>query len=94
MKSRSSTGVGQKIDLDYDIETMRISDSDPDNQNSYTPKPSANDIMSQLKPQSTLASTSPIIDQATGEILEPENKRIIADVQGSKLKAMLNSLKK
>jgi hypothetical protein len=94
MKSRSSTGVGQKIDLDYDIETMRISDSDPDNQNSYTPKPSANDIMSQLKPQSTLQSTEPIIDQATGEILEPENKRIIADVQGSKLKAMLNSLKK
>jgi hypothetical protein len=93
MKSRSSTGVGQKIDLDYDIETMRISDSDPDNQNSYTPKPSANDIMSQLKPQSTLASTSPIIDQATGEILEPENKRIIADVQGSKLKSMLNGLR-
>jgi KaiC/GvpD/RAD55 family RecA-like ATPase len=94
MKSRSSTGVGQKIDLDYDIETMRISDSDPDNENSYTPKPSANQIMSQLKPQSTLASTEPIIDQATGEILEPENKRIVADVQGSKLKAMLNSLKK
>jgi len=94
MKSRSSTGVGQKIDLDYDIETMRISDSDPDNENSYTPKPSANQIMSQLKPQSTLASTEPIIDQTTGEILEPENKRIVADVQGSKLKAMLNSLKK
>ena len=94
MKSRSSTGVGQKIDLDYDIETMRISDSDPDNENSYSPKPSANQIMSQLKPQSTLQSTEPIIDQATGEILEPENKRIVADVQGSKLKAMLNSLKK
>lgn len=94
MKSRSSTGVGQKIDLDYDIETMRISDSDPDNQNSYAPRPSANDIMSQLKPQSILASTKPIINQATGEILESENKRIIADVQGSKLKAMLNSLKK
>jgi replicative DNA helicase len=94
MKSRSSTGVGQKIDLDYDIETMRISDSDPDNQNSYTPKPSANDIMSSLKPQTVLSSTEPIIDQATGEILEPENKRIVADVQGSKLKAMLNSLKK
>jgi len=93
MKSRSSTGVGQKIDLDYDIETMRISDSDPDNQNSYTPKPSANDIMSQLKPQSTLVSTEPIIDQGTGEILEPENKRIIADVQGSKLKSMLNGLR-
>jgi len=27
MKSRSSTGVGQKIDLDYNIDTMRITDS-------------------------------------------------------------------
>jgi KaiC/GvpD/RAD55 family RecA-like ATPase len=94
MKSRSSTGVGQKIDLDYDIETMRISDSDPENENSYTPKPSPNQIMNQLKPQSTLASSEPIINQATGEILEPENKRIIADVQGNKLKSLLNSLKK
>ena len=94
MKSRSSTGVGQKIDLDYDIETMRISDSDPDNENSYTPKPSANDIMSSLKPQSVLLSSKPIIDQATGEILEPENKRIVVDVQGSRLKSMLKDLKK
>ena len=94
MKSRSSTGVGQKIDLDYDIETMRISDSDPDNENSYTPKPSANDIMSSLKPQSVLLSSEPIIDQATGEILEPENKRIVADVQGARLKSMLKGLKK
>jgi hypothetical protein len=94
MKSRSSTGVGQKIDLDYDIETMRIGDSDPENENSYTPKPSPNQIMNQLKPQSTLASSEPIINQATGEILEPENKRIIADVQGNKLKSLLNSLKK
>lgn len=94
MKSRSSTGVGQKIDLDYDIETMRISDSDPENENSYTPKPSPNQIMNQLKPQSTLSSSEPIINQATGEILEPGNKRIIADVQGNKLKSLLNSLKK
>jgi hypothetical protein len=50
--------------------------------------------MSQLKPQSTLKSTDPIIDQTTGEILEPETKRVVADVQGSKLKSLLNSLKK
>ena len=50
--------------------------------------------MNQLKPQSTLQSTEPIIDQATGEILEPENKKIVVDVQGSKLKSLLNSLKK
>ena len=98
MKSRSSTGVGQKVDLEYNIETMRITDEDPDGyadqQAKYKSSPSPNDIMSQLKAQSTLTSTEPIIDQATGEILEPENKRVVADVQGSKLKSLLNSLKK
>jgi KaiC/GvpD/RAD55 family RecA-like ATPase len=98
MKSRSSTGVGQKIDLDYDVETMRITDEDPDGyaeqQAKYKPSPSPTDIMSRLRPQSTLAATDPIIDQATGEILEPVEKKVVADVQGTKLKALLNSLKK
>jgi KaiC/GvpD/RAD55 family RecA-like ATPase len=98
MKSRSSTGVGQKIDLDYNVETMRITDEDPDGyaeqQAKYKPSPSPTDIMSRLRPQSTLAATDPIIDQATGEILEPIEKKVVADVQGTKLKALLNSLKK
>lgn len=98
MKSRSSTGVGMKIDLDYDMNTMRISDSDPegyaDQQAKYRPAPSPNDIMSQVKAQTTLVSTEPIIDQTTGEVMEPLNKKVMADVQGSKLKSLLNSLKK
>ncbi len=94
MKSRSSTGVGAKIDLEYDINTMRITDPNPEEETSYRPKPSPNDIMSYLKTQSTLASTDPIIDQTTGEILEPQTKRIVADVQGSKLNALLRDLKK
>lgn len=88
MKSRSSTGVGQKIDLEYNIETMRITDENPEGETSYTPKPSLNNIMSTLK------SSSTIVDSNTGEILEPEQKRVVADVQGSKLKSLLNSLKK
>ena len=94
MKSRSSTGVGQKIDLEYNIETMRITDSNPEAETSYTPQPSANNIMDRLKPQSTLTSTEPVIDQATGEIIEPITKHVVADVQGSKLKSLLNTLKK
>ena len=98
MKSRSSTGVGMKIDLEYDIETMRITDEDPDGyadqQAKYRPSPSPTDIMSRLKPQSTLASTEPVIDQTTGEILQPLEKKVIADVSGSKLKSLLNTLKK
>jgi KaiC/GvpD/RAD55 family RecA-like ATPase len=91
MKSRSSTGVGQKIDLEYNIETMRITDEDPDGyadqQAKYSPKPSPNDIMSRLKTQST-------VNDQVDEVVEPEVKRVVADVQGSKLKALLNNLKK
>jgi hypothetical protein len=93
MKSRSSTGVGMKIDLDYNVETMRISDSGGDEgQTSYrpsNPQPSANNIMNQLKPQST------VVGDITESLEIPEeSKRIVADVQGSKLKALLNNLKK
>jgi KaiC/GvpD/RAD55 family RecA-like ATPase len=88
MKSRSSTGVGQKIDLDYNIETMRITDSDPDNVGTSS-KPAPVDIMSKLKPQSSL-----VVDQSTGEILQTPPKNVVADVQGAKLKTLLNSLKK
>jgi hypothetical protein len=92
MKSRSSTGVGMKIDLEYDVETMRISDPGVDGEQSYTPKPSANDIMSTLKPQSTVIET---INGSTGEItIEPIARSVHADVQGSKFKSLLNSLKK
>ena len=98
MKSRSSTGVGQKIDLDYNIETMRITDDDPDGyaeqQAKYKQQPSANDIMKTLKPMSTIQSSTPIIDAETGELLEAANKHVVADVQSTKLKNLLNSLKK
>jgi len=92
MKSRSSTGVGMKIDLEYDVETMRISDPGVDGEDSYTPKPSANDIMSTLKPMSTVVET---VNGSTGEItVEPLSRTVHADVQGAKLKSLLNSLKK
>lgn len=87
MKSRSSTGVGQKIDLEYNIETMRITDENPDNYENNKSQPSANDIMSKLK------STSTIIDQETGEILQASPNSLHVDIQSSKLKSMLNSLK-
>jgi hypothetical protein len=54
MKSRSSTGVGQKIDLEYNIETMRITDEGGDEGTGYNrPQSSLMDSIkakSQLKP--------------------------------------------
>jgi KaiC/GvpD/RAD55 family RecA-like ATPase len=94
MKSRSSTGVGQKIDLDYNIDTMRITDSDPEGHGQKTQsQPSATDIMAKIRATSTVGTVNEAIDPITGEI-EPVNKHVVPDVQSAKLKSLLSSLKK
>ena len=87
MKSRSSTGVGQKIDLEYNIETMRITDPglDESNTGDAMRKPAA--IMDQIKSASRVSATS--TDPDTGEI----TPKIGADLQSNKLKQMLSQIK-
>jgi KaiC/GvpD/RAD55 family RecA-like ATPase len=85
MKSRSSTGVGMKIDLDYNIETMRITDPGDDEQTSSGfKKPN---IYESIKAQSRVTTTE-TVDQTTGEI-----SKINADVQNAKLKQLLGQIK-
>lgn len=79
MKTRSSSGVGQKIDLDFNIDTLRIMDAQ-ENESNIVKKP--NNIMSQIKQQSTLTPRSQI-----------DAPKIAADVNSSKLKQMLASIK-
>lgn len=90
MKSRSSTGVGNKIDLEYDIDTMRITDNGGDDDDQS--KPSANDIMSRIRATSNV-NTLDNADYSSAETNQP-GKKVVADVQGTKLRNMLNSLKK
>ena len=98
MKSRSSTGVGQKIDLDYNMETMRISDSDPeghgDQQKSYTPQPSMNALMNSLKTSSTVTPMGNTTNDKVHGVIEVETKTIHADPKAAKLKALLNNIKR
>jgi KaiC/GvpD/RAD55 family RecA-like ATPase len=90
MKSRSSTGVGQKIDLTYNIETMRITDDDPDGyaeqQARFKPTPSADDIMNQIKPMST-------VNDNVHVVVEPLEKKVVADVKAVGLHKMLAQIK-
>ena len=51
MKTRSSNGVGQKLDLEFDLNTLRISDL-PDEEQESSP---AGDIYATLKKKSTLS---------------------------------------
>jgi KaiC/GvpD/RAD55 family RecA-like ATPase len=86
MKSRSSTGVGQKIDLEYNVETMRITDEDPEN-NDKNAQPTPNEIMNRIKTTSSLNAN---IDTSS-ENLNPN--KIVANVQGNKLKSLLKTIK-
>ena len=95
MKSRSSTGVGQKIDLEYSIDTMRITDSHPEGYgNKQQSHSSPNDIMRKLRTQSPVVDNNVNFNNKIEAELETVPNRVIADVQGSKLKSMLNNLKK
>lgn len=83
MKSRSSTGVGHKIDLEYNIETMRITDpGDDDSQTAgkFRP-PTATSVLDQIKTSSTVKEfTSPVAKTSS-------------EMQSNKLKQMLGELK-
>ena len=87
MKSRSSTGVGQKIDLDYNIETMRITDpgEEAGPVNSFK-KP---DILSSIRTQSR---ATPAPAEFDADSVEDAGK-ITADVQSAKLKQLLGKIK-
>jgi hypothetical protein len=87
MKSRSSTGVGQKIDLEYNIETMRITDLGEDEQQSSGFVKKSN-ILESIKAQSKFSNPGQPVEAG-----EEESGKITADVQSAKLKQLLGSLK-
>jgi replicative DNA helicase len=85
MKTRTSNGTGQKVDLEYNIETMRITDLPEESSpvNSFK-KPNVYDS---IKTQSKVLNSEPINTDMG------ESSKITADVQSSKLKALLGQIK-
>ena len=82
MKTRSSSGVGQKVDLTFDIESLRIVDAD--DQDDYTHQgPSSSNIMDKLKKKSVVNDGASI----------PDAPKVKAEVQTTALKSMLAGLK-
>ena len=73
MKTRSSSGVGQKVDLEFNVDTLRISDLGEDDESNYgggsgnKPQSPAGGLYSNLKRTSTVSTTT---DPETGEIIE------------------------
>ena len=83
MKTRSSSGVGQKIDLEFDVESLRIRDLGEDEEYQQFKKQSSS-IYDQLKNK-----------DSGGVVTAPDEEagKITASVQSSKLKDMLAGLK-
>jgi hypothetical protein len=94
MKSRSSTGVGQKIDLEYNIETMRITDEGGEDGDQYSKKPAAS-IMDSIKARSQVSQPATSEDTPPWESPTPgvDTAKVSGDVQSAKLKQLLGKIK-
>lgn len=68
MKTRSSSGVGQKVDLEFDIDSLRIKDLGEEEENSFSQQRSAasSALIDGLKKTSIVTATN--VDPETGEI--------------------------
>ena len=80
MKTRSSSGVGQKVELEFDIDSLRIVDAGEED--GYSPPPNST-VYDTLKKKSVVNSNVEI-DNAP---------KVKADVQSTKIKSMLAGLK-
>jgi len=86
MKTRSSAGVGMKVELEFDVESLRIRDLAED-EGYQEFKKRAPTIYESIKTQSRISDSEPNVTVAD------EPGRITADVQSSKLKQLLQQIK-
>ena len=86
MKTRSSSGVGQKVDLEFNVDTLRITDLGEEGQSDYGREgPSGSKIMDSVKATSTVADGTTTVQKEDG--------KVTAELQSSKLKSLLSQIK-
>ena len=87
MKTRNSSGVGQKIDLGFDVDTLRIIDcdeDDEDNGSNHGGGQTSSSIVSSLK-----RTNNGTQDDPQGGAAAP---KIRAETDSTKLRQFLNNL--
>jgi KaiC/GvpD/RAD55 family RecA-like ATPase len=101
MKTRSSSGVGQKVDLEFNVDTLRILDLNEEedtrsfSQGGGKSSSSNSSIYAGLKKTSVVTTST---DPETGEIMSVDPKiglsapKVKAEIGGAKIRAMLASL--
>ncbi len=85
MKTRSSSGVGQKIDLEFNIESLKISDLPEDEQeHSGATNRGASSLIENIKRKTEVTREDPTEGEPVG--------RVRATVQSTKLREILNNM--
>ena len=84
MKTRSSSGVGQKVDLAFDPDTLRISDCDDDGES--TPISNRSKIAESIKSRTTVSSSTSESDPIK------EMAKVRASTGSAKLRELLDNL--
>jgi len=85
MKTRSSSGVGQKVDLEFNLETLKISDLPEDEQESHNGAGrGASSIIENIKRKTEVQREEPGEGAAIGKVR--------GQVESTKLREILNKI--
>jgi hypothetical protein len=85
MKTRSSSGVGQKIDLEFDVDSLRISDlAEEDGYGNHNSQSAGSTLLNSIKQRQTVAQDDPTAGAPV--------PKVRAEVASSKLRDLLNNL--
>jgi hypothetical protein len=85
MKTRSSSGVGQKVDLEFNIESLKITDlPEEDQESSQGGSRGSSSLIESIKRKTELHREEPVEGTAA--------PKIRAEVTSSKLRELLNNL--
>ena len=86
MKTRSSSGVGMKIDLEFNIDSLRITDlAEEDGYGNHNSQSAGSTLLNSIKQRQTVAPTDDPMDGAAVP-------KVRAQVESSKLRELLNNL--
>jgi len=89
MKTRSSSGVGQKIDLEFDVDSLRIRDLGDDDDNNYNSASTGTSVLDNLKRNGAPKAPNELSeDPSEGETVG----KIRAQTDSTKLRQFLNNL--
>jgi len=93
MKTRSSSGVGQKVDLEFNIETLRINDLEEEEDGSgFKKSPTASNVLDGLKRTSVVTTSTDKWERATPKEGFDFTKLQPPKTSGPSIRTMLNNL--